>query len=270
MTSIHYPYKRTEIDRFLAKYQLGRTLLDRGLNAVATGYEKETFKTVVIKAVVKRPDQIKLKEANILRKLNKAPGIVEYMDDYNIKSDLHFVVMRQFGHTNLKKYLSKNGDLSEKISHKVMVQIIAAVQECKNFKIVHTQIRPSNILVDLRSFTVKLTNFNTATYIVPEGYSAKIRKISPDLAPPEYYTWKHYTSEGQTIWALGLLLYNMLFNCHAFKSAHEVIHQRTLKFTKPVSLEAEIFLEWSLEKHPQERMNFIEMRHHPWITKKNI
>lgn len=270
MTSIHYPYKRTEIDRFVAKYQLGRTLLDRGLNAVATGYEKETFTTVVIKAVVKRPDQLKLKEANILRKLNKVPGIVEIMDDYNVKGDLHLVVMRQFGHTNLKKYLGRNGNLSETMAHKVMVQIIAAVQECKKLNIVHTQIRASNILVDLRSFTVKLTNFNTATYIVPEGYSAKVRRISPDLTPPEYHTQKHYTSEGQTIWALGLLLYNMLFNSHAFKSPHEIIYQRILKFTKNISLEAEIFLEWSLEKHPQERMTLIEMKHHPWITKKNV
>lgn len=262
-------FNMAEVDRFDSKYLLGKAFFEGHMNAVAVGINRHTKKRVVVKSTYKPRQDFKSKEADILKKLRHVPGVVDYLDHYYIKTDVHFLVLKHFGGHTLKRFLAENGSISEQHTHKVIRQIVTAVHHCLQLNILHKQIKPNNILIDIKTLQVKITNFGNACYFDPDGFNSQTNKLCSKVAPPEYYTLNHYTGDGLNVWSIGLLLYNLLFNRSLFNSMIDTVCQTCyIPRKKNVSLDVKLFILWTLEKSLSERMTFNEMIHHSWITKK--
>jgi len=171
--------------------------------------------------------------------------------------------MEYFGHMSLQFFLSTNGAVSEKIAHVIFGQLFTTVHECFKRNILHRKLKPSNILIDIKTNQVKIANFNSASQFDSEEFTSK---LSNEIAPPEYFQTKTYTADGLYVWSLGLILYELLFNIKPFNSPIDVTntplviepHEQTL------SLDVINFLFWMLAK--SNRITINQMAHHPWIT----
>jgi serine/threonine protein kinase len=260
---IPYNTHLPEVHRFTQKYFLKRTLIRGKYNALASGYNKNTRTKVAIKSIYK-PQPGQFKEASILKKLLSVPGVIKYLDHYTIKCDIQFLVMEYFGHMSLQFFLSTNGAVSEKIAHVIFEQLFNTVHECFKKNILHRKLKPSNILINIKTNQVKIANFNSASKFDSDEFTSQ---LSNEIAPPEYFQSKTYTADGLYVWSLGLILYELLFNIKPFNSPIDVTntplvivpHEQTL------SLDVINFLVWMLAK--SNRITINQIAHHPWITK---
>lgn len=252
-----------EVNRFIQNYSLGQTLIHGKFNAVAAGYDKNTNQKVIIKSVY-HPEYRKIKEANILKQLRHVPGVIQFIDIFFIKSDIHFLVLEYFGHMTLKAFLVTEGTVSENIAYTIFNQLFFTVYACFQQNILHRKLKPSNILINVRTLETKLSNFNSASQF---DYPEFTSQLSADIAPPEYFKFGTYTPDGLYVWSLGLILYELLFNSKPFASSHEIMNKvLTLpSHQQKLSLDVKLFLKWTLEKN--NRITLHEILHHPWLTK---
>jgi len=261
---IQYNTHLPEVQRFTQKYYLKRTLLRGKFNAIAYGHDKITHAKVLIKSIYK-PEPCKLKEATILKKLLHVPGVVTYLNHYAIKCNIYFLVIEYFGHMDLQFFLSTNGAVSEKIAHTIFKQLVTTAHECFKNHILHRKLTPSNILIDVKTNQIKITNFNSASQF--DDSDEFTAQLSDEVAPPEYLLTKKYTADGLYTWSLGLILYKLLFNKKPFNSHADVINTplTIAPHNQILSLNVIAFLNWLLAKF--DRISLHQMSHHPWITK---
>jgi serine/threonine protein kinase len=260
-------YNKTELDLFCSKYILGKNLVVGAINAVATGYKKPYMTRVAVKSIY-RPRCQKLKEVYFLKKLKSVGGVINYLDHYYVKNTVSLLVMEYFGHMNLKLFLKTNGPVSESVAHTIFTQLVSTVKQCYHLNILHRKLKPSNILINVRTLQVKIINLNSASLIgEPSVFTTQ---LSSKNAPPEYFQFRQYTAEGLYVWSLGLILYELLFGRVPFQNPCEVVNA---SLSAPptdnrVSLDVKLFLKWILTKLESDRITLNEMFHHPWITKK--
>jgi serine/threonine protein kinase len=261
---IQYNTHLPDVQRFTQKYYLKRTMLRGKYNALAYGHNKITRAKVLIKSIY-TPEPCKLAEATVLKKLLHVPGVITYLDHYAIKCNIYFLVMEYFGHMDLQFFLSTNGAVSEKIGHTIFKQLATTVQECFKQNILHRKLTLNNILIDVRTNQVKITNFSSASQF--DDADELTAHLVDEIASPEYLETTKYTADGLYTWSLGLILYKLLFNKKPFNSTDDVINTPlTIPPHNPnLSLNVINFLHWMLSKY--DRITLHQLTHHPWITK---
>jgi serine/threonine protein kinase len=221
---------------------------------------------VIVKTIVTSEYQ-KLKEANILKRLRHVPGVIYYLDLFYYSPQTHIMVTEFFGDYNLARFMLIFDPVSENTINNIMKQLVTVAQACYGLNILHKKIKPSNILIDVKTLKIKLHNFNTACLFDNEE---KLKTYLPEeTAPPEYYTANIFTADGHYVWSLGLILYEMLFGKKPFNSVKDVIETPCRASTaKPVDINAVVLLAWMLTKNPSQRIRLPQLNFHPWISKK--
>jgi serine/threonine protein kinase len=268
MDRIQYNTHLPEVQRFTQKYYLKRTLVRGQFNAVASGYNKITHQKVVIKSIY-NPGHNKVKEISILKKLQHVPGIIKYLDDYAIKSDIHFIEMEYFGQMSLQFFLTSNGPVSENVAHTIFKQLFNTTYSCFQKHILHRKLKPSNIIINIKTNQVKIANFNSASQFDSKNDELN-SPLNNDITPPEYFQYKKYTADGLYTWSLGLILYALLFNIKPFNSPSDIINTPLIivPHNQHLSIDVIVLLKWILDK--SDRISLNQLAHHPWITKQWI
>ena len=173
-------------------------------------------------------------------------------------------------------YLTKKGKLKEIEACKFFHQIISGLEYIHQCGIAHRDFKPENILI---------TNDNTILKIIDFGLSNSYKNNqllqtacgSPCYAPPEMIMEQKYNGALSDIWSSGVILYLMLCGkLPFFHDENEIMYQQILsgKFDLPnyLSDNAKDILRKILEIEPKKRLNFEEIKNHPWfnIIDKNL
>jgi serine/threonine protein kinase len=160
---------------------------------------------------------------------------------------------------------------------------------------VHRDIKPKNILLksELDEGVVrrvcKLSDFGISSkYINSKGQVIKFGGVigtEPFIAPEIFDLWAYpktadkYDARLTDIWALGVVLYNMVtamypFNYHDRKVMLDYQKSRTIAFKKnrstetgklPLSSDVTDLIKNMLDPDPKTRLTFEGIRQHPWI-----
>jgi serine/threonine protein kinase len=257
--------KERDLCRFVESYQVDQRVFFDKATIVSFGHSLLTQKKVIIKCI-ETQEYKKLKEINILKKLEKVPGVINYIDHFYFSPIKQVMVTEFFGDGTLARFITQFAPVSENTTHIIIKQLITAAQACYNLNILHRKINSSNILIDVRNLQIKLHNFDTACIFDKEIFEAP---LSQNSAPPEYFTAKRYTANGYYVWTLGLILYELLFNKKPFDSKEAVITKSCLaKTSKPIDINAFVLVGWMLMKNPSFRICLKQLTYHPWISKK--
>ncbi|KAJ1554387.1 hypothetical protein HK405_005208, partial [Cladochytrium tenue] len=151
------------------------------------------------------------REVHAMEDLSGHPNIVRLARV--VESGDWLLIVMEFCEIDLYDTIMQKGGLPDHAVKDVFNQLCDAVLHCHARGYFHRDIKPENCLIDVSSFTVKLTDFGLATrdtwsyemgcgssrYICPEGCLS---------ADPRH----GYAPAASDIWALGIILINLLFS----------------------------------------------------------
>ena len=181
-----------------------------------------------------------------------------------------------------KKNILKREVLSEQLLCFLTFQILTGVKHFHNCKILHSDLKPQNIIIDeylnikiidfsvsldysrINSSKIKLPFRGTNFYMPPEVIKSKIINIR-DINKIDLYS-------------LGVIIYNLAFgsypydlnseDCDNYEKIYEKIKNNELKFNNEENYYSNYFIDFLkqlLEKNINKRINIDQALSHYWI-----
>lgn len=161
-------------------------------------------------------------EAQILISL-KHPYIVQLYNFFREPDGIYFV-MQWMEHGSLEDYIAKNGPLHPDEVLRFLKQIAPALHYVHEHNIVHRDLKPANILMEQNhtkdgSLSAHLADFGLSRLIKQQSTnsSSSIGGGTPAYMAPEQFGGQAApVTERTDIYALGVILYEMLMGEHPF------------------------------------------------------
>ena len=190
----------------VGKYEILRSLGSGGFGAVFLAKDTWLNTRVAIKVPHKQSVELfkLLKEPRLQAALNH-PNIVR-MIAAEKQNNIFFMVMEYIKGKTLEKILDKEKVLSIDKAIDYMNQIAGAVDHAHNNKIIHRDLRPSNIIISEED-KVKITDFGTSAWLNSVPYASTRIGSPPYMAPEQFLGKATYQSD---IYSIGCMFYEFL------------------------------------------------------------
>lgn len=209
----------------------------------------------------------------------KHPNIVE-MSDFFEDDVNYYIEMVPHGlpGMDLFDYIELRVNMDEAECRKIFVQVAEAVWHLHvRAKVVHRDIKDENVVLDGEG-RIKLIDFGSAAYIrngpfdVFVGtigtYSYLIRVVrctnaQADYAAPEVLAGAAYRGKEQDVWALGILLYTIVYKENPFYSIDEIM-DHDLRVPYVMSEESIDLIRQMLNRDVEKRITIGQVLEHEW------
>lgn len=206
-------------------------------------------------------------EIQIMATLNKQPhenilSLIDFFEDdeyYYIETPVH----GETGCIDLFDLIELKTNMTELEAKLIFKQIIAGMQHLHSLGIVHRDIKDENIIVDSKGF-VKLIDFGSAAYAKSGPFDVFVGTI--DYAAPEVLSGDPYEGKPQDIWAVGILLYTIIFKENPFYNIDEIL-EGELKFgdTTDITSDCTDLIGLILNRNVQKRPVIEDINNDKWL-----
>lgn len=200
-----------------------------------------------------------MQEAMAFARLNHENIVKLY--DYGSVDDLHYLSLEYIEGPSLDQIIKEKKILSLEESLDIAIQVARALEHAHQKKIIHRDIKPHNILVDLQG-RVKVTDFgiakaiSSATITHAGGMLGSVQYFSPEQAKGER------ARESSDLYSLAIVMYEMLTGSLPFSGESHIsialkhVQERPVNpsFYNPAIPEnLELIILKSLSKNPEYR-----------------
>ena len=190
----------------VGKYEIIRSLGSGGFGSVYLA--KDTW--LDIKVAIKVPH----KQSSELYKLLKEPRLQAALNHANIvrmlaaekEKNVFFMVMEYVKGPTLEKILEKERILGADRAIDFIKQISYGIDHAHKAKIIHRDLRPSNIIVS-EDGTAKITDFGTSAWLNAVPYASTRIGSPPYMAPEQFLGKASYAAD---LYSLGCIFYEMI------------------------------------------------------------
>jgi len=145
-----------------------------------------------------------LQESVLQTRLLDHPHIVKLLT-VDIIDHILIMVMEYIEGTDLEKILDQSSSLQVKSALKYFKQILSALAFAHQKSVIHRDIRPSNILINLDD-DVKIADFGTSTLLEEKQFATTKIGSPPYMAPEQFEGKAVFASD---IYSAGSLFYEM-------------------------------------------------------------
>lgn len=251
-------------------YELISHLGKGGVGSVFKAVQNSLDRLVAIKLVDvynnNRSSEAMYKEARIIASFNH-PNIVSAID-VGIQDGFIYLAMEFIDGPDLKQIFKEHGVFSEEECVEIGIRMGEALNYLDQFKVVHRDIKPGNILIDKNNH-IKLIDLGLALNLeTVDGQTQSTKGVgTPNYISPEQAKGRLDIDIRSDIYALGATLYFLATGRNVFKGkdAREILlkHVREIPLNpcdlnKDLSPEfAQVLLD-SLEKLPEGRPSPLE------------
>ncbi|KAF2404994.1 Pkinase-domain-containing protein [Trichodelitschia bisporula] len=162
---------------------------------------------------------------------------------------------------DLFDYIELRVNMEEAECRKIFVQVAEAVWHLHiRAKVVHRDIKDENVILDGEG-NIKLIDFGSAAYIKNGPFDVFVGTI--DYAAPEVLGGQSYRGKEQDVWALGILLYTIIYKENPFYSIDEIM-DHDLRVPYVVSDASIDLVRLMLNRDVDQRITIGEVLEHPW------
>ncbi|KAL5116422.1 serine/threonine protein kinase [Pleosporales sp. CAS-2024a] len=192
------------------------------------------------------------------------PNIVEMSDFF--EDDINYyieMVPHGLPGMDLFDYIELRVNMEENECRKIFIQIASAVHHLHTkAKVVHRDIKDENVVLDGEG-NIKLIDFGSAAYIKSGPFDVFVGTI--DYAAPEVLGGQEYRGKEQDIWALGILLYTIIYKENPFYSVDEIM-EHDLRVPWVMSEESIDLVRLMLDRDVEKRITISQVLEHPWCS----
>ena len=190
----------------VGKYEILRSLGSGGFGSVYLARDTWLDIKVAIKVPHKQSQELfkLLKEPRLQAALNH-PNIVRVISAER-ENQIFFMVMEYVKGKTLEKILEREKIMDGERAVDIIKQVACGVDHAHKNKIIHRDLRPSNIMLSEEG-TVKIADFGTSAWLVNMNY-AQTRIGSPPYMAPEQFLGK--ASYAADFYSIGCMFYEML------------------------------------------------------------
>ncbi|MBK9125818.1 MAG: protein kinase [Chloroflexi bacterium] len=204
------------------RYRLEATLGAGGMGIVHRAHDTLVDRIVAVKQL--RSDLARYqpevferfaREAEALRQLNH-PNIVQALDTFQRDGE-HYIVMDFVAGDDLAAVLKREPKMPISRAARIAIEVADALTRAHYLGIIHRDLKPANILI-AQDGSARLTDFGVA-YLGERDRVTRggIAIGTPDYLPPEVFN-NQRGDERADIWALGVILFEMIGGQHPFSA----------------------------------------------------
>lgn len=167
---------------------------------------------------------------------------------------------------NLQHYVIREKRLQEREALFVFQDIVRIVSALHRLNIVHRDLKLGNMVFDKHKRKVTITNFCLGKHLINENDLLKDQRGSPAYISPDVLSGKPYLGKPSDMWALGVVLFTMLYGQFPFYDSNPQELFRKIKaaeFTlpkeSPLSENTRMVIHKLLVLNPKQRMRADEV-----------
>ena len=207
-------------------------------------------------------------EIKLLKKLRNHKNIIKYFEHF--ETEKYFcIVMENISGGNLLNAINKMSKFSEPMVKNIFKQLIQTIKYLHNMDIVHRDIKPDNILLELDN-TIKLCDFGVSKQI-KKGQLLTDSCGTPAFIAPEILKDEPYDPFITDIWSSGVVLYIIVSGFFPFRGINEAeLRKNILRGNYPelfdISDNLKDLINKMLEINPEKRISVDEILNHPWLN----
>lgn len=127
----------------------------------------------------------------------------------------HEFCQRSTAYVNLQKYVQLHL-FSEAEALNVFYEIVKVVEQLHQRNIIHRDLKLNNIVLNRRTNKIVITNFFLAKHLNSEEDNLYDQRGSPAYISPDVLAGKPYKGKPSDVWALGVILYTIVFGKFPF------------------------------------------------------
>lgn len=170
-------------------------------------------------------------EARAIVGLDEHPGIAKVYD-FGIQDDGRcFIVLKYLSGRSLKDCFrdpEKRQDFTVERTVKLMSRIAEALDYAHRQRVYHRDLKPGNILLD-EDGNPHITDFGLAvTDESQRGLKGQVVGTAPYMSPEQVRGESHWVNGQADIWALGVILYELLAGKRPFQGEGEELNEEIL------------------------------------------
>ncbi|KAL1021610.1 hypothetical protein UPYG_G00015520 [Umbra pygmaea] len=254
------------------RYEVMETLGKGTYGKVKRAVERTTRKTVAIKSIRKENITEDLDRIHIQREIEitsalKHPNIIQFHEVFESRDKI-VIVMEYASSGELYDYVHERRRLPETEARDIFRQITSAMHYCHKNGVVHRDLKLENILLD-QDLNVKLADFGLSNHFKRNSL-LQTYCGSPLYASPEIVRGLPYRGPEVDCWAMGVLLYalvygSMPFDRASYRALTEQITQGRYRRPNPPS-DACALIDWLLTVRLEERATVEDAANHWWVN----
>ncbi len=221
-----------QIPEVIGKYKVSGIIAKGGMGVVYKAEHPSLKRQVVIKKMTARKNATNIerfkREAQILLDL-QCPNIV-HLFDYFQEGSYRYMVEELVDGLALDKLLRKQTILSPQVALLILQDCCFALKYAHSKDIVHRDIKPGNILISKRA-EIKLADFGIATDTEKgdDITQSGVALGTPAYMPPEQFENSANVDQRADIYALGIMLYEMVTGTKPYAGTLSVENLNTIK-----------------------------------------
>jgi len=196
-----------ELKGQIGKYKILKKLGSGGFGTIYLSEDTylKTLRALKIPHRIGTETEKLLQESVLQSKLLDHPHIVKLLTVDIIDGNI-IMVMEYIKGTDIETLIDEEEKLSVKTSLHYFKQILSALEFAHKHKVIHRDIRPSNILIDEKN-NIKITDFGTSTLLNEKQYATTRIGSPPYMAPEQFEGKAVFPSD---IYSAGCLFYEMV------------------------------------------------------------
>ncbi|KAK7120054.1 hypothetical protein R3I94_020167 [Phoxinus phoxinus] len=231
---------------------------------------------VAIKCIPKRrtaryldvPDHSRpvLEEVALMLRLGQAPSCPNIIKLHQwVEEESGFVlIMEKPECRSLQDFILMADDMTERQACWLMLQAVQAVKHCHERGVFHGDIHTGNFLVSHHSLELKLIDFRCARLINTQGFNSSEYQGRSSYTPPEVIGHNIFHAGPANVWALGLLLFEIMHGYLPFES-FDAILRKCIDMDPAISTACHDLIFQCLTRNPDRRLTLGKLEENQWM-----
>ena len=239
-----------------------------GTAEVSLSIDTKTKDIIVIKLIPKErlTDQAKkdLKKNLMLIYKKKSPNIIRVIDFKEINK-IDYIFIEYCNGGDLKNYIKDKYPINESHIQKIINQLLDPIEFMYSKNIIKRVLKLENILINFNRHSNKSENgelppkYKYSENLLDEDYTIKLADLGYSNPEDDEAEKKIYNDKLDLL-SLGVIAYELLTGCSPFN-----INEQFLPKNLNCSIEIISFINGLLQREPEKRLNWEQIKKHPFL-----